>query len=62
MQPKNYGEIEQDNEFEVQAIGPDPYDFDIEEQAEMLALGKNLLNPQTRAETVEAQFNKYVFS
>lgn len=57
-QPKSQGEDE-NNEFEVVQIGPDPYDFDIEEQAEMLALGKNLIDPKTRAETIESQFNRY---
>lgn len=51
--------MDEGNEFEVVAMGPDPYDFDVETQAEMLALGKNLLDPKTRSETLETQFNRY---
>jgi len=48
-------------DFEIVPIGPDPNDFDIEEQAEILALGKQLMNPKTRASLLEKQFNKFSF-
>lgn len=59
-QPKQQG-AEENNEFDVVPLGPDPYDFDVEEQAEMLALGKNLLDPKTRALTIESQYNKFAY-